>query len=852
MLLSSVRDVARRAAGWATIAIAVVVVAFVAAGGTDDRLDVSAGPVHIPMTRSTGDVVARGPVRVDGIVHGSVIALERDAIVSGHVTGDVSAPNGRVILSASARIGGDVMSAQPIHRPEGALVRGPVSRPADDGGWSGADALTLAAFVLGLFALGAAARMRPRPRPASGLLFGRPADEPAERPPLKPVVIRLGTLVLAGGASLAVCTAALVPGIRTIATAENFTGGLPPLRGLAQRTTVVAADGSPLGVLGDVDREAVDLAEVPKVLIDAVIATEDQTFYSNSGVDPGGLTRAFVENVTSGEIEQGASTISQQVVKNRILDPDRRDVRRKITEIVLAYRLNQRYSKNEILEEYLNTVYFGQGAYGVKTAAERFFRKPLAELDVADSALLAGLISEPEGSNPFTDPVGAKERRDKVLELQVEQDKLTRDGATAAGHQPLPTIPPPAEHRPENHFVEEVQRRLLLDPRMGATPDERRNRLLRGGLRIETTLDPVAQQRAQGAIQGNLPNRPPFTGALIAMDPATGAVRAMVGGPGFEESQYNIATQHPGRQPGSTWKIITLAAALEAGYSPEDNIDGTSPCTIVAPGTGVYTTQNAEGPGGNLTLRDATAESVNCAYARLIGSLGPAKAVDMAHRLGIEQDVPAFLSITLGTREATPLEMATVTSTLASGGVRRHPVFVTKITGPDGKVVLDTTNAPGQQVISPDIASCETDMLRGVITNGTGRSAQIAHSVAGKTGTTDEKADAWFLGYTPQLATVVWYGASTGRVPGAGFGGQTPASIWKSFMEAQLAGLPDTPFAPPGGPCAAPGQQITPGGRAPLPPPGPPPEASPPGPPPPPADGGPKPGKGRGRGGGKD
>jgi membrane peptidoglycan carboxypeptidase len=224
------------------------------------------------------------------------------------------------------------------------------------------------------------------------------------------------------------------------------------------------------------------------------------------------------------------------------------------------------------------------------------------------------------------------------------------------------------------------------------------------------------------------------------MDPNTGAVKAMVGGPGFEESQYNIATQPPGRQPGSTWKVITLAAALEAGYSPEDMVDGTSPCTVAAPGTGMYTTQNAEGGGGMLSLRAATEESVNCAFARLNASVGPAKAVDMAHRLGIAQDVPAFLSITLGTREATPLEMATVTSTLAAGGVRHDPVFVTRVTTPEGNVLLDAANAPGERVVGPDLAACETDMLRGVIANGTGTAARTdAHTAAGKTGTTDEK-----------------------------------------------------------------------------------------------------------------
>ncbi len=828
------RHEVRLAATWSTIAISVLVGALVAAGGLDDAPDLSRRPA-VRDGQSVDAVAGRGDVHVDGVARGSVTAVEGDVIVSGRVHGDVNAPDGRVILTSAARVDGDVRSERPPLKPEGAVVRGTVARSEGGRGLT-ANAVMLGALVLGLFVIAAHARTRPPIRPPSGLVVpGLQSAQQADRR-LKPVAMRFGALVLAGGVTLAVCVAALVPGMRTIASSERFTGRLPPLKGLAQRTTVLAADGSQIGVLGDVDRQAVKLAEVPKVLVKAVIATEDQTFYSNSGVDPGGLARAFVENVTSGEIEQGGSTISQQVVKNRILQSRRRDVHQKIREIVLAYRLNDRYSKDQILEEYLNTVYFGQGAYGVKSAAERLFQKPLAELDVAESALLAGLISEPEGANPFTNPERAKARRDEVLQRQVEHGDLTRADAVAAGQQPLPTVVPPAEHKPENYFVEEAQRRLLADPRLGATEEERRDRLLRGGLRIETTLDPMAQQRAQSAINGNLPSAPPFTGALIAMEPNTGAVKAMVGGPGFAESQYNIATRQPGRQPGSTWKIITLAAALEAGYSPEDQVDGTSPCTIAAPGTGIYTTQNAEGPGGNLTLRAATEESVNCAFARLIGSLGPAKAVEMAHRLGIVQDVPAFLSITLGTREATPLEMATVTSTLAASGVRHDPVFVTKITAPDGKVVLDTTNAPGQQVISPDIAACETDILRGVVTNGTGKGAQTAHTVAGKTGTTDEKTDAWFLGYTPQLATVVWYGASTGRVPGAGFGGQTPATIWKAFMDAQLAGQPDIPFAQPGGPCAAPGAQITPGGREPLPPPPeppPPPEAAPPEAPPP-------------------
>jgi membrane peptidoglycan carboxypeptidase len=847
---------------WGVVAISIVVAALVAAGGTDGDAPVPSGPVHVPDNQMVGDVTAYGDVRVDGVARGSVTALDGNVIVSanGAVLRDVTAAGGRVVLEPGAQVGGEVASSRPPRIPTGAVVggrvRSDIPSPSANEPDSLAEPVMFAGLLLALFVIAARAQTRPPVRLPSGLPLPARRTVPPQRPPLNRVMTRLGGLVVTGGIALAVCAVAMAPGVRWIATSQSFDDRLPRLRGLAQRTVVLAADGSPMGVLGDIDREAVTLDQVPKVLIDAVIATEDRTFYSNSGVDLGGLTRAFVENVTSGEIEQGGSTITQQLVKNRILEPRRRDMRRKIQEIVLAYRLNDHYSKKRILQEYLNTVYFGQGAYGVKSAAERFFNKPLAQLDVAESALLAGLIAEPEGNNPFTNPDRANARRDEVLQLQVEQNKITRAQATAAGQEPLPTVPPPPEHRPQNHFVEEVQRRLLADPRLGGTEEERRDRLLRGGLRIQTTLEPDAQQRAQAAVNGNLPNQPPFTGALVAMDPNTGAVKAMVGGQGFEESQYNIATQPPGRQPGSTWKVITLAAALEAGYSPDDMIDGTSPCTVAAPGTGTYTTQNAEGGGGMLSLRAATEESVNCAFARLIASLGPAKAVDMAHRLGIAQDVPAFLSITLGTREATPLEMATVTSTLAAGGVRHDPVFVTRVTTPEGNVLLDTANAPGERVVSPDLAACETDMLRGVITNGTGTGARTdAHTAAGKTGTTDEKTDAWFLGYTPQLATVVWYGASTGRVPGAGFGGQTPATIWKAFMDAQLTGQPDAPFAPPGGPCGVPGEQITPAGREPLPPPpAPPPDASPappPGPPPgqvPNLPGG----KGGGRGGGKD
>jgi len=654
-------------------------------------------------------------------------------------------------------------------------------------------------------------------------------------------------IVVLGGLSVGALLAAVIPGAQVLATSNQFTPA--NLEGrlsvLSQRTTVYDAAGNEIGVLAIEDRQPVDLAEVPQIVIDAVIATEDQTFWDNPGVDIGGLFRAFVENATSGEIEQGGSTISQQLVKNRVLNASR-DLDRKVREIALAYRLNDQYTKKEILEEYLNTVYFGQGSYGIKSAAERIFRfvdpatgqergKQLDELDIADAALLAGVISNPEGDNPFVYPQRAAERRAETLDLEVEEGYLTKAEAEFAKQAALPTIRPPAELRPENFWVEEVQKRLLADPRLGDTEQERQDRLLKGGLEVHTTLDPVAQVQAQTAINEQLAQsgRPDFTAALVAIEPATGFVRAMVGGPGFDQSQYNIATYPPGQQAGSAWKVITLAAALESGYSPNDVVSGSAPCTVPSgpgyadPGRpGRVTTRNAEGGGGTMTIRRATVGSVNCAFARIASSVGYDRVMEIAHRLGIKQELGRYGSdgvtwypartpvLTLGVFESTPLEMATVGATIANNGVRKDPVFVERVEGPDGEIVFDDRQRPGEQAISPDAASCEIDILRGVITGGTGTGARLSrHAAAGKTGTTDGQVDANFLGFTPQLAAHVWYGSPLGDVPGAGFGGETPASIWRAFMEAYMADKPELPFPQPALNCIARGALVTDIGR---------------------------------------
>src|SRR6266536_5017898 len=329
------------------------------------------------------------------------------------------------------------------------------------------------------------------------------------------VLGRFAAIVLVGGLTLGICFAALIPGARQIATAQHYTGTVKSLGELSSPTIVYDANGGQIGKLGVQDREPAELDEVPQILINAVIDTEDKTFWKNPGIDVGGVSRAFVDNLTKGRISQGGSTITQQLVKNRILG-NKQDLQRKAKELILAYRLNDKYSKREILKQYLNTVYFGQGSYGVKATARRFFLTPdpsapfgvrgkaLNELTVGESALMAGLIQNPEGDNPFVHPDHALRRRADVLKGMVEQHYITQTQADEASREPLPTVKPSAELRPDNAWTEKAQELLLSDPRLGATAQERRDKVLQGGLKVYTTLDSSLQQKADAAVAQGL------------------------------------------------------------------------------------------------------------------------------------------------------------------------------------------------------------------------------------------------------------------------------------------------------------------------------------------------------------
>jgi membrane peptidoglycan carboxypeptidase len=643
--------------------------------------------------------------------------------------------------------------------------------------------------------------------------------------------------IVIGGVAVGACLAALIPGTVEVATGHHYTAPqVKELRALAEPSQIYWADGSPMGEpIGIQARQKITaLNEVPEMVQNAIIATEDRSFWTNDGIDLGAVFRAFLTNITSGRIEQGGSTITQQLVKNRILT-SKRDVNRKIREIEDALRLNEKFSKDKILIEYLNTVYFGSGSYGLKAAASRFFGKSLDQLTIGEAALLAGVISNPTSYNPFTSATYDRSvrRRADVLRGMVSEGYITQAESDAANNEPLPTVPPPANRITGTDLLTtEVLQDLLNDPQyaaLGNTEKERSDKILKGGLKIYTTFDRRLQDLAvdssnqakpcmprSKSCEGNV--GPDWVASIVAIDPGTGAVKAMVSGQDYNVEKTNIATSPDGRQTGSTFKVITLAAALMNGYSPGDLVDGTERCPVRSQFPEVPPEQepnnSADGAENGLhTLDQSTAHSINCAFVRLATSVGYDKVIATAKAMGVKKDnlEPAVLNLTLGTKEQNTQTMASVMATIANHGVYHAPYVVAKIIGPDGRVVVDATTGAGEQALTADVADCEANLLTHVITDGTGGNAGIAaQPLYGKTGTTDGTTDAWFIGANApggslQLATAVWFGNRTGYVQGAGFGGDSAAPVFADFMQAALQD--QTPGAMPAeGPvCALPG-----------------------------------------------
>lgn len=603
---------------------------------------------------------------------------------------------------------------------------------------------------------------------------------------------------------------ALVPVVK-VAMASTRAGPVTQplqLRPLAQPSRVLDSRGNLLGLLQNDDyRVPVKLSQVPPIVRDAVMDVEDDTFYSHGAVDLRSIARALVADLSSGHIVQGGSTLTQQLIKQSVLT-SQRTVNRKLREAVDAFRLENQMSKNQILDLYLNTVYFGNGAYGVEAAAHVYFNSDVSQLGAAQAALLAGLIRNPAGNDPIAHPRAAMDRRNVALDQMAFNGTITQAQADQLSHTALPTV----LYRPglptQSNFVQEAEAQLLADPRLGKTVADRQALLDTGGLTITTTIDPDLQQKAVVAEATQLPNtHGRFTSALVAIDPTTGYVRALISGNDTSTLGYDVATGRGGggRQPGSSFKMFVLMAALRQGFSINDTIDGTQPCSFALPHSPLYVAHNAESGAGVMSLTTATADSVNCAYIRLGLKVGLDHVVAEAHRLGIPSSVPLtpVPSISIGSEGVTPLDMASAYATLADNGVYHQPTFVSRVVNEDGKVLISGPN-PAQRVADPQNVAVATQTLEAVVARGTGTAAAIpGREVAGKTGTTDNFTDAWFVGFTPQLATAVWMGSPSGSVPmydvgGINvYGGTYPARIWHAFMSAALGNSPALAFPAP-------------------------------------------------------
>jgi penicillin-binding protein 1A len=588
-----------------------------------------------------------------------------------------------------------------------------------------------------------------------------------------------------------------------VAAGLSFTFGLvravasevPALDPAAQRsdvdTVVYASNGrSVLAVLrGDESRVLVSTEEIAPIMRQAIVSVEDQRFYEHNGVDVRGIARALWQDVQQQGIVEGGSTITQQFVKNAYIRNEK-TIARKVREAALAWQLEQRWSKDRILTAYLNTIYFGHGAYGIQQAARAYFKKSAQELDLAESALLAGIPADPTLYDPAANPRNATVRRRHVLSLMLEQGKITQRQYERANAEELPVpedIRLPGTQGPAPYFVNYVKDELVAEYGAG--------RVFGGGLKVTTTIDLDLQLKARAAIEKVLRDPDGPAAALVAMDPETGAVKAMFGGRNFRESQFNLAAQAK-RQPGSAFKPIVLATAMNEGISPVTELES-KPVSIDA-GDRVWRVTNYDKTYlGRVSLGRAMVSSDNTVYAQLTDLVGPKAIVRTSHALGIRSPLAPYFSIGLGSVAVSPLEMARAYATIANEGRRvdgsafgNRPRVVETVERFRASRV--EVNAPvPKQVLDEGQAELLTDILVDVVRSGTGKRAAIAgHEVAGKTGTTDNYGDAWFVGYTPELVVAVWVGYPDALRPMLTefngeevAGGTLPAMIWKAFVE---------------------------------------------------------------------
>jgi penicillin-binding protein 1A len=566
--------------------------------------------------------------------------------------------------------------------------------------------------------------------------------------------------------------------------------------GAARASILVSSDGTRLGLLGATGvRQPVSLRRISPVMRKAIVDTEDSRFYSNNGIDYIGIMRALKSDVSAGGFAQGASTIEQQLVRNLYLTPQQ-SISRKLTEACLAVQLDKQWSKDRILDTYLNDIYFGQRAYGIEAAAHAYFGVHAKDLSLEQAALLAGLPQAPSGYDPLNRPDAAKARRTEVLQAMLQAGDISRARYRRAVHSPLGLNPRQVPGLAgESYLTDYITNQLVNE--YGA------ERVREGGLRIYTTLDAKMQAQATHSILGTLNRKGDPAGSVVSIDPKTGRIRAMAIAQQGKRIAYDLPVDGH-RQAGSTFKMFVLAQAVQRKINPY------STKYLSAPFAGpdnwhVHTFENTY--SGRIPLTQATLLSDNTVYARLTLDLGPKSIADLAQRMGIQSKLEPVPSIVLGVNAISPLDLASAYATLADGGVAHDPSILTKVVFPDGHSE-NASRPKGKQILDPKVAAAVTRVLEANVQSGTGTAAALAgRPAAGKTGTTDSFADAWFAGFVPRLATVTWVGYPTNERPMRGVhgipgvtGGTLPAEIWHTFMTGALQGQPVEQFASEGAP----------------------------------------------------
>jgi len=561
---------------------------------------------------------------------------------------------------------------------------------------------------------------------------------------------------------------------------------------------ITGVDGSTLAIRGEMPGANVALKDLPPYLPKAFIAIEDRRFYSHFGIDPQGILRAAVANILHRGVSQGGSTLTQQLAKNLFLTQER-TLQRKLQEAELALWLERKHSKNEILELYLNRVYFGSGAYGVEAAAQRYFGKSAKNVTIAEAAMLAGLVKSPSRLAPNRNPEGAEARAQTVLTAMVEAKFISEAQAQASIGHPSYNVKPVGAGT-VNYVADWIGE--VLDDLVGQIDQS---------VVVETSIDPKLQAVAEAAVIDELAAKSVkfnvSQGALVAMSP-DGAVRAMVGGRNYSESQYNRAVTAK-RQPGSAFKPFVYLTAIEAGLTP-DTVRQDAPLDI----KGWKPENYGHEYFGNVTLTQALAMSLNTVAVRLGLEVGPKNVVRTAHRLGISSRLDANASIALGTSEVSMVELVGAYAPFANGGLGVSPHVVTKIRTADGKVLYQRQADQLGQVIDPHYVAMMNTMMQETLLSGTAHKAELpGWMAAGKTGTSQDFRDAWFIGYTSNLVTGVWLGNDDNSPTKKATGGGLPVEIWTRFMKAAHQGVTPAPLpasTQPGGMLTTIAQSISP------------------------------------------